>query len=170
MKERERKGELSISQKQAVIKLLEKKGRDKRLIKNWRQISLLNVDVKLLTKSLATKMKKVLQNVISLDQTAYVVNGFIGESARLISDILDITKKNWLSVCSITMIMHGSLYQNTYLKCITVQRKSFFQIQISTILPVFYQNLISNWCKLSLNEPLSAECVYIHKGFGIITL
>ena len=34
-------GGLSISQKQAVIKLIEKKGRDKRLIKTWRPISLL---------------------------------------------------------------------------------------------------------------------------------
>ena len=36
-------GELSNSQKQAVIILLEKKGKDKRLIKNWRPISLINV-------------------------------------------------------------------------------------------------------------------------------
>ena len=34
-------GELSTSQKQAVIKLIEKKDRDKRFIKNWRPISLL---------------------------------------------------------------------------------------------------------------------------------
>ena len=38
-------GELSNSQKQAVITLIEKKGKDKRLVKNWRQISPVNVDV-----------------------------------------------------------------------------------------------------------------------------
>ena len=38
--------QLSTSQKLAVIKLIEKKGRDKRYIQNWRPISLLNVDVK----------------------------------------------------------------------------------------------------------------------------
>ena len=37
-------GELSNSQKQAVITLIEKKGKDKRLVKNWRAISLINVD------------------------------------------------------------------------------------------------------------------------------
>ena len=37
-------GQLSTSQRQAVITLIEKKGRDKRYIKNWRPISLLNVD------------------------------------------------------------------------------------------------------------------------------
>ena len=39
---KERK-ELSISQKQAIIRLIEKKNRNKRYIKNWRPISLLNV-------------------------------------------------------------------------------------------------------------------------------
>ena len=41
------KKELSTSQRQAVIKLIEKKGKVKRFIKNWRPISLLNVDYKL---------------------------------------------------------------------------------------------------------------------------
>ena len=39
-------GELSNSQKQAIITLIEKKGKDKRLIKNWRPISLINMDVR----------------------------------------------------------------------------------------------------------------------------
>ena len=43
-------GALSNSQKQALITLLEKKGKDKRLIKNWRPISLINVDAKIACK------------------------------------------------------------------------------------------------------------------------
>ena len=43
--------ELSTSQKQAVIKMLGKKDKDKRFIKNWRPISLLNTDIKIISKS-----------------------------------------------------------------------------------------------------------------------
>ena len=85
------KKELSTSQRQAVIKLIEKKDKDKRFIKNWRPISLLNVDYKIISKALTSRLKKVLPDLISLQQTAYVGNRFIGESSRLIADIIEIT-------------------------------------------------------------------------------
>ena len=51
-------GEPSTSQKQAVITLIERKGRDKRYIKNWRSISSLNIDAKIISTILATHVKK----------------------------------------------------------------------------------------------------------------
>ena len=77
-----------LSQRQAVIVLIEKKEKDKRLIKNWRPISIINVDSKIASKAFASRMKKVLNNIIKCDQTAYVKGRYIGESIRLITDIL----------------------------------------------------------------------------------
>ena len=85
------KKELSTSQKQAAIKLVEKKDRDKRFIKNWRPISLLNVDVKLISKVLSNRIKNLLPNLISNNQNAYVANRFLSKGSRLISDILEMT-------------------------------------------------------------------------------
>ena len=84
--------ELSISQKQAVIKMLEKKHKNRRFIKNWRPISLLNTDMKIIRKVLSMRIKDVLPYLISSNQRAYVKNRFISESGRLISDILEIAK------------------------------------------------------------------------------
>ena len=56
---------LSISQRQAVIKLIEKNDRDKRYIKNWRPVSLLNVDTKILSKAVSKKLKTALPTSIS---------------------------------------------------------------------------------------------------------
>ena len=75
-------GELSISQRQAVIKLIEKKDRDKRFIKNWRPISLLNVDTKIISKAMALRLKNALPSIISTNQTAYVNKRCISESGR----------------------------------------------------------------------------------------
>ena len=81
-------GELSTSQKQAVVTLIGKKGRDKRLVKNWRPISLMNVDVHITSKALLFRLKKVISNLINYSQTACIKGRFIGESIRLTDDIL----------------------------------------------------------------------------------
>ena len=70
------------------------KGKDKRYLKNWRPISLINVDTKLASKCLASRIKKVLSSLIHSDQTAYVKDRYIGESIRLISDVLEYTDSN----------------------------------------------------------------------------
>ena len=61
-------------------------------MKNWRPIFMLNVDSKIITKALSEKLKEVLPDLISSQQTAYVKNRLIGESGRLISDIIEITE------------------------------------------------------------------------------
>ena len=53
---------------------------------------MLNVDLKIISKALSEKLKKVLPDLISSQQTAYVKNRHIGECGRLISDIIKIAK------------------------------------------------------------------------------
>ena len=74
--------------KQSLNKL--KKGKDKIFIKNWRSISLLNVDYKIALKALAERLKKILPVLINHEQTAYVKDRFICETGRFISDIIEV--------------------------------------------------------------------------------
>ena len=57
---------------------------------------MLNADIKILSKAIWNKSKSVLPTLISSQQTAYVKNRFIGESGRLISDIIQI--KDWFNI------------------------------------------------------------------------
>ena len=86
-------GELSSTQKQAIIKLIEKKGKDKRHISNWRPISLINVDTKIGSKAIATRLQKVLPKIIHFNQNAYVKGRTILDAVRTIDDILDYTER-----------------------------------------------------------------------------
>ncbi len=88
------KGELSVSQKQAIVTLIEKHGKDRLYIKNWRLISLLNVDYKILTKTLSQRMRKVLANIINEDQSGYIEERQIFNSIRTIQDLMEITKND----------------------------------------------------------------------------
>ena len=85
-------GELSNSQKEAVITLIEKKDRDRRLIKNWRPISLVNVDVKIGSKVIAKRLEKVLPYIIHHNQNAFVKGRTIFDAVRTINDVLDFTE------------------------------------------------------------------------------
>ena len=80
--------QLPDSLRQAVIALIFKKG-NKDLLKNYRPISLCNYDYKILAIILARRLQKVIPNLISLDQTAYIKNRFIGINARFLYDIVE---------------------------------------------------------------------------------
>ena len=79
---------MSSSQKQAVITLIEKKGKDRTFLENWRPISLVNVDAKIMSKLIASRIKNVLPGIIHHNQTGYVKDRFIGETIRSIYDIM----------------------------------------------------------------------------------
>jgi hypothetical protein len=90
----ETKKEMSIDQRRGVINLIPKQDKDIRRLKNWRPISLLNTDYKILTKAIATRLKMVLPSVIHPDQVAYLKGRYIGQNIRTIIDIMDYTKQN----------------------------------------------------------------------------
>ena len=95
MSESEQVKLLSASRKRAIIKLLEKANKDERFICNWRSISLLNFDQKIISKALAARLKKVFSILVDPRQTAFVNGRFINESGCLISDIIgDCDKEN----------------------------------------------------------------------------
>ena len=80
-------GELSNSQKQAIIKLIEKKEKDKRKICNWRPISLINVDAIIRSKAIAIRLQRVPPDIIHHNQNAYVKGRTILDAVRTIDDI-----------------------------------------------------------------------------------
>jgi len=65
-------GNLTEFQKQGIITILPKTGKDLHTIENWRPISLLNVDYKIATQSIANRIKKILPNIINENQTGFI--------------------------------------------------------------------------------------------------
>ena len=82
-------GEISELQKQSLITLLPKPEKDTTLLKNWRPISLLNIDYKIASKAIANRIKTVLPKIISESQTGFMKGRYIGENKRLLEEILD---------------------------------------------------------------------------------
>ena len=83
------KGSLSITQKRGSITLIPKGEVNLTNLKNWRPISLLNVDYKLLSKVLAKRMELILPKLIHTDQTGFISGRYIGQNIILLCDIME---------------------------------------------------------------------------------
>ena len=79
---------MSVSQRRGVITLLPKEDSDELLLSNWRPITLLNVDYKIASKTIAKRIERVLPYLIHPDQTGFMKGRYIGQNIRLINDIL----------------------------------------------------------------------------------
>ena len=58
------------------------------------RLSVMNVDTKIASKAIATRLKMVIQKLIHHNQTASVGNRYIGKANRLVSDILEFSTEN----------------------------------------------------------------------------
>ena len=74
-------------------------GKDRTLIENWRPISLVDVDAKIISKVIASRSKNFLPYIIHSNQTGYVEDRYIGETVRSIFDIMDFTEKESRITC-----------------------------------------------------------------------
>ena len=82
-----RSGSLSLSQRRGIITLTFKKG-DRLDARNWRPISLLNVDYKIAARAIAGRLLKVIHLVVEKDQTCGVPGRYIGENVAFLRDVV----------------------------------------------------------------------------------
>ena len=88
------------------ITLLYKKGEHENL-QNWRPLNLLDYDYKILPYVLASRLQKVIGNIVKNDQTGYIKGRFVGQNIRLIQDIIELASDaDFLEQCIIFIDFH----------------------------------------------------------------
>ena len=142
-------GSLSNSQRQAVITLLEKSGKSRLLIKNWRPISLLNCDYKILSKCIAERLKKVIPTIIHPNQTGFVKGRNMSDAIRTLLDILDDTVSRHLSGMLMTIDFEKA-FDSVNWKFLMKALKSFnFGESVIKWVQLFYNDISS--CVMNKN-------------------
>ena len=107
---------MSTSMRQAIITCIPKGKKDRKLIKNWRPISLLTVIYKLASTVIAERLKPYLNNIVSEPQSCFIHGRCIGDSTRLIYDYC-FTLKNTLSqdcLCKSTLRNRFTRYLGSF--------------------------------------------------------
>ena len=80
-------GSLSRTQRRGLIALSFKKG-DRLVPRNWRPISLLNMDYKIASRAIAGRLLKVIHLVVNSNQTCGVPGRYIGDSVAFLRDVV----------------------------------------------------------------------------------
>jgi hypothetical protein len=83
---------LSSSQRLGIITLLPKKDSDKCLLSNWRPVSLLNTDYKIISKTLVNRLKKLANRIIGNSQNSAVPGRSIYDTLHLLRNVFDYCK------------------------------------------------------------------------------
>ena len=78
-------GALSVSQRRGVITLIPNENTDLRGLSYWRPTTLFNVDYKIASKAIATRIKKFLPKLFNTDQTGFMQGRYIGQNIRVIN-------------------------------------------------------------------------------------
>ena len=84
---------LHVSAKRGIVLLIPKKDRDPLELKGWRPLTMLSVCYKILAKTLARRIKPVLNELISECQTGFLEKRQISETIRTTIDISTLGKK-----------------------------------------------------------------------------
>ncbi|KAK3527725.1 hypothetical protein QTP86_001577, partial [Hemibagrus guttatus] len=89
-------GQLPLSCRRAVLTLLPKKG-DLTHLKNWRPVSLLCTDLKLLSKALASRLTKVMEQITHQDQSYCVpdLECFLKKKTRAVDQYTGCWRSLW---------------------------------------------------------------------------
>lgn len=82
-------GKLSAGQRRGIITLIPKKDVDRRRVANWRPITLLNCDYKILTKAIALRLQRHIPSLIHPDQTGFMQRRCIGDNIRVVEDAVN---------------------------------------------------------------------------------
>ena len=83
------RGSLPDSMKGSVTRLIFKKRGDRKCLKNWCPISLLNVDYKIFSKFITSRLSKVLSFITPPDQTSSIPGRSFFSNVTLLPDTLD---------------------------------------------------------------------------------
>ncbi|KAK6188037.1 hypothetical protein SNE40_004305 [Patella caerulea] len=111
-------GFLCPSQRLSYITLLCKDRNNSHLMKNWRPISLLNIDYKILSKVIQRRLSSVISEIVGPDQTCSVPGRTISDNLHFIRNIIDYVKQKQLDCAFVNIdsqkafdrVDHGFLF------------------------------------------------------------
>lgn len=153
-------GTLHRSARRGLITLIPKKEKDLQWLDNWRPITLLNTDYKILSKTLALRMKNKLPFLINEDQSGFMQDRNISHNIRKIIDIIQIAEQRKLQAILISIDFYKCFDSLTF-KGIDGALKFF---NFGTEFRRYVQILLKGTQSCTMNNGYISDWFYQNKG------
>ncbi|CAM2118464.1 unnamed protein product [Caretta caretta] len=148
-------GVLPLSCRRAVLALLPKKG-DLRDLRNWRPVSLLSTDYKIVAKAISLRLGSVMADVVHPDQTYTVPGRSIFYNLFLVRDLLELGRRDGLSFALLSLDQEKAFDRVDHGYLLSTLQAFGFGAQFVSFLRVLYASaeclVRLNW---TLTEPVS---------------
>ena len=149
-------GILPPSQRQGLITLLCKDVNNSETLKNWRPISLLNVDYKILSKVLTLRLRKVIGEIVHPDQTCSMPGRTIQDNIHLIRNIIEYTNSKNMSAAIISLDQSKAFDRVSHKYLISTLNAFGFKPHFISLIKLLYTNISS---KVLVNGHISDSFV-----------
>ena len=134
---------------EGLIVFLPKKGKDKKIIKNLRPLTLLNTIYKIASSVMAERIKTVLPSLISKDQYGFMKGKQAADLIELTREIISDAKKQKKNLAIFAIDFSGAFDNVTYKAIIdALYRRGFgknFTMSIATLLTNNKSRIMVNW-------------------------
>ena len=152
--------ELTDSMKTVIISMIPKKDPNDTDIAKWRPISLLCVDYKIITKTLANRLLPTLDEIISIEQSPAVPNRTIYNNLFTIRDVIEYSNKQKLPTYILSFDQEKAfdkVDRDYMFKCL---EKMNYPKQYIQFLKIIYQETYSQ----IQNNGYFSECIKLERG------
>lgn len=142
-REIEKEKKLSRSMKSGLITLIFKKG-DARYLENWRPISLLNVDYKILARVFANRLKSVIDKIVSPYQTCCVPGRDISDTVLSVHTIIEYIEDEQLEGFVLKIDQRKAFDKISHSYLFTVLKKFGLGDSFISWIKIFYTDICSS--------------------------
>ncbi|CAC5415415.1 unnamed protein product [Mytilus coruscus] len=139
----EEEGILSKSMKCGIISLVYKKKGERNILKNYRPISLLQVDYKILARIMSNRLKSVLPKIISEDQTCCVIGRDISNNISNVRDIMELVERDDLEGYFLKLDQANAFDRVSHTYLLEVLKKFGFGDRFVKWISIFYNGINS---------------------------
>lgn len=135
---------LTNSMRKGILTPVYKETGDKKNLKNWRPISLLNVDYKVISRCMASRLSQVIREIVSENQTCCIPGRDISDTISTMRDLMYMIESEGGDCIVLKLDQEKAFDRVSHEYLVNVMNKMRFGPYFTKWISIFYKDIISS--------------------------